>query len=140
MFEEVVSKRLGKGDRVGKYEVIEYIASGGMGAVYKARDVALDRVVALKILPPALAKQPKMLDRFRREARAAARLNHENIVAIYEFGGHGELYFLAMEFVPGVDLQDYIEKRKKLPPEEARQIVLQAARALAHAHEQQIVH
>src|SRR5882724_2641917 len=140
MFEEVVNKRLIPGDRLGKYEVLEYVASGGMGAVYKARDLDLDRVVALKILPATLARQPKMLDRFRREARAAARLQHENIVSIYECGEHGGVFFLALEYVPGIDLQNYIEKRRKLPPDEARQIILQAARALAHAHEQKIVH
>lgn len=140
MFEEVVNKRLIHGDRVGKYEVLEYLASGGMGAVYKARDVDLGRVVALKILPSVMARQPKMLDRFRREARAAARLQHENIVAIYECGEHDGVFFLALEYVPGIDLQNYIEKRRKLPPDEARQIILQAARALAHAHEQKIVH
>src|SRR6516162_4251146 len=86
MSEETPKKRLKPGDRVGKYEVLEFIASGGMGTVYKARDVDLDRVVALKVLPASLAKQAKTLDRFRREARAAARLHHENIVAIYEFG------------------------------------------------------
>jgi serine/threonine-protein kinase len=140
MSEELASKRLSPGDRLGKYEVLEYIASGGMGTVYKARDADLDRVVALKVLSPATARQPKMLDRFRREARAAARLQHENIVAIYEFGEQAGVYFLALEYVPGVDLQEYIEKRRALPPDEARQIILQATRALAHAHEQRIVH
>ena len=144
MSEEVIGKRLSSGDRVGKYEVLKYIASGGMGAVYKARDVESDRVVALKILPPSMAKQPKHLDRFRREARAAARLDHENIVALYEFGEHAGVYFLALEYVAGVDLQAYIENRHRrhqvVSPDEARQIVLQAARALNHAHEQHIVH
>ena len=140
MSEDTVSKRLSPGDRVGKYEVIEHVATGGMGMVYRARDLELKRTVALKVLSAATAKRPKMIDRFRREARAAARLDHENIVTIYEFGEADGVFFLAMEFVPGIDLQDYIEKRKKLPPEEALQIVLQGARALAHAHEQNIVH
>ncbi len=140
MSEEIVNKRLSKGDRIGKYEVLEFVASGGMGTVYKGRDVDLDRVVALKVLPAATAKQPKMLDRFRREARAAARLHHENIVAIYEFGEQDGVFFLALEYVAGIDLQEYIDKRRKLPPAEALQIVLQAARALAHAHEQKVVH
>jgi eukaryotic-like serine/threonine-protein kinase len=144
MSEEAVGKRLSIGDRVGKYEVLKYIASGGMGTVYKARDVQSERVVALKILAPTLSKQPKMLSRFQREARAAARLDHENIVAIYEFGEHAGLHFMALEYVAGIDLQGYIENRRKrnqdVPPEEARQIVLQAARALKHAHEQKIVH
>jgi serine/threonine-protein kinase len=144
MSEDVISKRLSSGDRVGKYEVLKYIASGGMGAVYKARDVDSDRVVALKILPATMGKQPKMLERFHREARAASRLDHENIVALYEVGEHAGVHFLALEYVAGVDLQAYIENRHKrnqdVPPDEARQIVLQAARALNHAHEHQIVH
>jgi serine/threonine-protein kinase len=140
MSEEATNRRLNPGERLGKYEILEFVASGGMGRVYKARDVDLDRVVALKVLPPATALQPKMLDRFRREARVAARLHHENIVAIYEFSEKDGMYFLALEYVPGVDLQEYVDKRKKLPPDEAREIILQAARALVHAHEQQVVH
>ncbi len=140
MSEDTGKQRLKKGDRLGKYEVMEYLASGGMATVYKAQDTELGRVVALKILSARLARQPKMLDRFRREARAAAGLRHENIVELYEFGESDGAPFLAMEYVPGVDLQNYVEKRKKLPPDEARQIILQATRALAHAHAQQIVH
>jgi serine/threonine-protein kinase len=140
MSEEIVNKRLAKGDRLGKYEVLEFVASGGMGTVYKARDADLDRVVALKVLPRSLANQPKMLDRFRREARSAARLHHENIVAIHGFGDQDGLFYLALEYIPGIDLQEYVEKRHHLPPEEARQIILQATRALAHSHEQQVVH
>src|ERR1700722_4789886 len=136
MSEDVVNKRLSSGDRVGKYEVLKYLASGGMGAVYKARDVESDRLVALKILPATMARQPKVLDRFRREARAAARLDHENIAALYEGGEHAGVHYLALEYVAGVDLQAYIDNRRKrnqdVPPDEARQIVLQAARALNH--------
>jgi len=72
--------------RIGKYEVISHIATGGMGAVYKARDVELRREVALKILPPELAAKPALLERFKREARHAARLRHENIVTLFECG------------------------------------------------------
>jgi serine/threonine-protein kinase len=126
--------------RIGKYEILSFIANGGMGTVYKARDTDLDRSVALKILTPALAKQPIMIDRFRREARTAARLQHENIVPIYEFGEHAGHYFLALEYVPGTDLQAYIDKKQQLAPEDARQIIIQAARALGHAHEQGIIH
>src|SRR3954470_15843569 len=91
--------RLDPHQRIGKYEILEFIANGGMGTVYKARDVDLDRPVALKILTAALAKQPVMIDRFRREARTAARLQHENIVPIYEFGEHQGTFFLALEYV-----------------------------------------
>src|SRR5260370_24408995 len=125
---------------IGKYEVISHIATGGMGAVYKARDVELQRDVALKILSPEMAAKPGLLERFRREARHAARLRHENIVAIYECGETGDTHFLALEFVDGIDLAAYIERKGKLDPEEARVITVQATRALVHAHSQGIIH
>src|SRR5215467_8993347 len=103
--------------RIGKYEVVKYIATGGMGAVYRAVDTELDRPVALKVLNPEIAAKQDMLDRFKREARAAARLRHENIVAIYDVGEVGGTYFLALEFVDGIDLHEYICKKGKLPPE-----------------------
>jgi serine/threonine protein kinase len=126
--------------RIGKYEVQAYIATGGMGAVYKAVDVDLGRPVALKILQPDLALKPKVLERFRREARSAARLNHENIVTVYEFAEVNGTYLLALEFVEGIDLYDYVTHQRKLRPDEARRFTLQAARALVHAHNQGIIH
>jgi serine/threonine-protein kinase len=126
--------------RIGKYEVQTYIATGGMGAVYRALDVDLARPVALKILQPDLALKPKVVERFRREARSAARLNHEHIVTVYEFAEVDGTYLLALEFVEGPDLHEYVTARGKLHPEEARRITIQAARALTHAHAQGIVH
>jgi serine/threonine-protein kinase len=126
--------------RIGKYEVLQHIATGGMGAVYKALDTELNRVVALKVLSPEMGAKPAMLERFRREARHAARLRHENIVTIYECGSQGSTHFLALEYVDGSDLGDYIDKKGKLDPEEARLITLQAARALDHAHQVNIIH
>jgi serine/threonine-protein kinase len=126
--------------RIGKYEVVKHIATGGMGAVYRAVDTELDRPVALKVLNPEIAAQESMLNRFRREAKAAARLRHENIVAIYDVGEVNGTHYLALEFVDGIDLHEYIGRKGKLPAEEARQIVMQAAKALDHAHNQGIVH
>ncbi len=126
--------------QIGKYEIIEHIATGGMGVVYKARDRKLDRLVALKLLPADLAKQKTTLIRFEREAKAAAHLKHENIVAIYDVDEEAGTHFIAFEFIEGIDLQDYIDRKCKIDPEEGRQIMIQAARALAHAHEQGIVH
>jgi serine/threonine protein kinase len=126
--------------RVGKYELLGHIATGGMGAVYKARDTELGREVALKIIPPELANKPVALERFRQEARHAAKLRHENIVTLFEFGEADGTYFLAMELVNGIDLHEYISRKGKLKPHRARRILIQAARALEHAHRQGIVH
>jgi eukaryotic-like serine/threonine-protein kinase len=126
--------------RLGRYEVVAHIATGGMGAVYRARDTESDREVALKVLNPRRADDPAMLERFRREARHAAKLRHENIVTLYdadEVNGH---LFLVMEFVDGIDLHEYVKRLGALDPEEARQLVLQGARALAHAYDRRIVH
>ncbi len=126
--------------RVGKYEVLTHIATGGMGAVYKAVDVSLGRVVALKVLASRLLAHPGALERFRREARNAARLNHPNIVALYEWDKLEDSYYLAMEFVDGPDLSDYILSKGKLEVAEARTILIQAAQALDHAYRQGVVH
>jgi eukaryotic-like serine/threonine-protein kinase len=126
--------------RIGKYEVQAYIATGGMGAVYRALDVDLGRTVALKILQPELARKPKVVERFRREARSAARLNHENIVTVYEFAEVKGTYLLALEYVDGTDLHQYVTSRGRCAPDEACRLTIQAARALAHAHGQGIVH
>src|SRR5258708_14755364 len=126
--------------RVGKYRVISHLATGGMGAVYKARDEELGRIVALKILIRDLAIRPERVDRFRKEARHAARLNHENIVRIYEFGEFEDLQYLALEYVDGVDLLHYIGERGRLEPEEACNILTQAATALEHSFEEGIIH
>jgi serine/threonine protein kinase len=126
--------------RIGKYEVTAHIATGGMGAVYKAVDTELNRVVALKILAPELAAKPAMVERFKREGRNAARLRHENIVSIYDSGEVSGTHFLALEYVDGRDLHDHVGRRGKLGPTEAREILVQAARALDYAHRQSVVH
>ncbi len=125
---------------VGKYRVLSHLASGGMGVVYKARDEELGRVVALKILARDLANSPERVERFRREARHAARLHHENIVTIYEFGEFKDLQYLALEYVDGIDLLHYIIEKGHLDVEEACCIVIQAACALEHSFEQGIIH
>jgi serine/threonine-protein kinase len=126
--------------RLGKYEVREHIATGGMGMIYKAYDTEAGRDVALKILPPELAANPKTCERFRREAGAMSRLRHDNVVAVYEFGEAAGTFFLALEYVPGTNLEAYIEQHGPLKPDLARDLLKQAAKALAHAHSQGIVH
>ena len=131
---------LSPGTRVGRYEVVAYIASGGMGEVYRARDVEVDREVALKLLPDHLADNPACVERFRREARLAARLSHKNIVTLYDWGQDGSIWYLALEYVDGVDLHSYISARVRLDPQEACVILVQAVKALAHAFAQGITH
>jgi serine/threonine protein kinase len=136
------SRILEPGFRLGKYEVESHIATGGMGAVYRARDVELRRAVALKVLPTHLAERPSVLERFRREARHAARLSHPNIVTLYECGydpAHN-LYYLAMEFIEGINLLMHIDRKGRLEPEETRRILIHATRALEHAFAQGIIH
>jgi len=120
-------------------EVLEFVGQGGMGAVYKARQTQLDRVVALKILPPAIGDDPAFAERFAREAKAMARLNHPGIVTIHDFGQASGLFYFVMEFIDGANLGDLLRNRH-VSPREALQIVPQICDALQYAHDQGIVH
>lgn len=124
------------------YEVLELVGRGGMGAVYKARQVSLDRVVAIKLLPPDLwSADVDYAERFRQEARMMAKLMHPGMVAVFDFGQttEGQLYFV-MEFVEGTDVARMIAARGALPPETARSIALQVCETLQHAHKHGIIH
>jgi serine/threonine protein kinase len=107
-----------------QFEILELIGQGGMGAVYKVRQKDLDRIVALKILPPGIGQSPEFSNRFTREARALAKLNHPGIVTLHEFGQHDGLYFILMEFVDGVNLAQLM-KTGRISPREALAIVPQ---------------
>ena len=120
-------------------EILELMGQGGMGAVYKARQKGLDRVVALKILPPAAGRDPAFAERFTREARALARLNHPNIVTVHDFGQAGEYFYFLMEYVDGANLRQSIRARTLLP-KEALATVPQICEALQYAHDEGIVH
>ena len=122
-----------------QFEILSFIGKGGMGAVYKARQPALDRFIALKILPPEVANDPGFAERFNREARTLARLNHPNIVAVYDFGKAGAQHYLAMEFVDGANLRE-VEQSGKLSTEQALAIVPQICEALQFAHNEGVVH
>jgi TM2 domain-containing membrane protein YozV/predicted Ser/Thr protein kinase len=122
-----------------QFEILGFIGKGGMGAVYQARQLALDRLVALKVLPPAVASDPGFAERFTREARALARLSHPNIVGVYDFGKAGPLHYLVMEFVDGTNLRE-VERAGRLSPEQALAIVPQICEALQFAHNEGIVH
>src|SRR3712207_4528778 len=110
-----------------------------MGVVYKARHRGLDRLVALKILPPEVSDAPGFAERFIREARALARLSHPNIVAVHDFGQGGGQYYLLMEYVDGTNLRSLMGAGR-LPPAEALAIVPQLCDALQYAHDEGIVH
>ncbi|MCH7706059.1 MAG: serine/threonine protein kinase, partial [Chloroflexi bacterium] len=125
--------------RIGRYQVLEEIASGGQGAVYRARDVSLDRVVALKVLHPHLARNPQYRERFLREARTAASLTHPNVVTIYEVGEEGDQLYIAMEYLPR-SLHDVLEASGSLDIQNAISMTVQVAAALQAAHEHDIVH
>ncbi|NQU10957.1 protein kinase, partial [bacterium] len=120
-------------------EILELLGRGGMGAVYKARQIQLDRLVALKILPPGVGDDPAFADRFAREAKALARLNHPNIVTLYEFGRTDGLFFFLMEYVDGVSLRQLLNAGR-VAPREALAIVPAICDALQYAHDQGIVH
>jgi serine/threonine protein kinase len=122
-----------------QFEILGLIGKGGMGAVYKVRQKDLDRIVALKILPPAIGQSPAFASRFTREAKALAKLNHPGIVTIYEFGQADGLYFFLMEFVDGVNLAQLM-RSGRVSPREALAIDPQICEALQFAHDQGIVH
>jgi serine/threonine protein kinase len=111
-----------------------------MGSVYKARDTETGRTAALKILAPELASNPVLVERFKREARHAQKLRNKHIVELYGFGEEEGLHYLAMEYVDGVDLADYIRRKGRIDHEEARRIIIHACKALMHASEHGIIH
>ncbi len=123
-----------------RYELMEKIGEGGMAVVYKARCTFLDRWVAIKILRDQYANNPEFVDRFQREARAAARLAHPNIVSIYDVGEDQGRHFIVMEYVQGENLKDYLSRRGPLTPQTVAEMGQQVAAALAHAHCRGIIH
>ncbi|MCR4298310.1 MAG: serine/threonine protein kinase [Gallionella sp.] len=128
--------------QLGRYEVLGELGQGAMGIVYKARDPLIDRVVAIKTINLGLALDEKeeYEGRFYQEAKAAGRLNHPNIVTIYDVGKSGDVAYIAMEFLQGRELRDIMNDGGLLPVEQALDIVAQVAQGLAYAHEHEIVH
>jgi eukaryotic-like serine/threonine-protein kinase len=128
------------GRTVGTYQLIEPIGQGGMGVVYKGLDVMVEREVAIKALRPEIAGQPDILERFRGEAIALARLNHPHIATLYSFFREGDEYFMVMEFVTGRTLESIIRESGKFPPALALSVAAQVLEAIEHASSQGILH
>ena len=128
------------GKKIGDFELLAKLGEGGMGAVYKARDTQMDRVVALKVMNQNVAGNKEFAERFKREAKATGALNHPNIVAAYGAGEADGRPYLAMELVDGESLRARTKKIGRLPEKEALTIVLKVAQGLGHAHEQGFVH
>ncbi len=124
----------------GRYEILQTLGQGGMGAVYKARDLELDRLVALKVIRPELAKNPAIIDRFKQELRLSQRVTHKNVIRIYDLGEGDGVKFITMEYIEGEDLRTLIHERKKFPPEEAVAIMEQVCLALNAAHDVGVIH
>jgi len=126
-------------DAFPQLEILEIIGQGGMGVVFKARQPRLDRLVALKLLPQSLAADAAFTERFNREARVLARLNHPNIVTVYDFGQSGGFFFLLMEFVDGVNLRQAMQAGR-FTPQQAMMLVPKICEALQFAHDEGILH
>src|SRR3984957_4248512 len=130
---------LSTGTRLGPYEVLAPIGAGGMGEVYRARDSRLGREVALKILPAAFASDPDRVRRFEQEGRAAAALNHPNIVVVHDVGSQDGVFYVAPEWLEGETLRERIAA-SALPVRKAVEYAIQIARGLAAAHAKGITH
>jgi len=128
------------GRKLGQYTILEEIGQGGMGAVFKANDAALDRLVALKVLTVSPIDDPRQAERFMREARALARLNHPNLLHVHNVGQEADCHYFAMELLEGETLSDAVELRQRIPSDELIPIIGQILSALHYIHQQGIIH
>jgi serine/threonine protein kinase len=128
------------GKSVGNYDLLEKVAEGGMGAIYRGRHRDNGQIVAIKIMPPHLAQNPVLLKRFEQEFRAASRLDHPNIVRAIDYSDNGNAPFLVMEFVEGESLGQKLEREGRMSETEAVRIIAQVAQGLHRAHKQNLVH
>jgi tetratricopeptide (TPR) repeat protein len=124
----------------GRYEILQMLGEGGMGAVYKATDQELNRFVALKVIRPELASNPAILARFKQELLLAHQVTHRNVIRIYDLGESEGVKFITMEFIEGQDLRTLIRDKKKFPPEEAVVVIQQICQALEAAHNVGVIH
>jgi tetratricopeptide (TPR) repeat protein/TolB-like protein/predicted Ser/Thr protein kinase len=124
----------------GRYEILGVLGQGGMGAVYKARDRELDRLIALKVIRPELATDPAILQRFKQELILARNITHKNVVRIYDLGEADGIRFISMEYVDGEDLRTLLRRQGKLAPKETIPVIEQVCRALDAAHAEGVIH
>src|SRR5580658_2147050 len=124
----------------GRYEILQLLGEGGMGAVYKASDRELDRFVALKVIRPELASNPSILARFKQELLLAHQVTHRNVIRIYDLGEAEGVKFITMEFIEGKDLRTLIREKQKFTPEEAVEVIQQVCQALDAAHTVGVIH
>lgn len=124
----------------GRYEILQLLGEGGMGAVYKAKDRALDRFVALKVIRTELSHRPEILQRFKQELILARQITHKNVIRIFDLGEAEGIKFISMDFVEGRDLKSLVREKGKLNPEEAKNIIIQVCRALNAAHAEGVIH
>ncbi len=138
--EEIAGQALAPGNIIAnRYEIIKMLGEGGMGAVYKARDRELDRLIALKVIRPELAGHPRVLQRFKQELLLARQVTHKNVIRIFDLGVFDNLKFITMEFVDGRDLSSLLDERKCSVPE-TLDIIQQTCRALEAAHGENVIH
>lgn len=125
---------------IGRYKVVEEIGRGGMGVVYKGEDPTLERPIAIKVLPPKRLSIKKIIERFLKEAKLAARLDHPNIIRIYDIGKEEDTYHIVMEYVEGRSLSEIIREREEINVRETLEIFIQICEALRYAHSQKVIH
>jgi serine/threonine protein kinase len=128
------------GQQIPGYQLLERLGQGAMGTVYKARQMSMNRLVAIKVLHPRLAANPEFLQRLTREAHLAARLSHNNIIQAIDVGSAGPLHYFVMELVEGQTIREILEKGKIYEEKEGIEIILQIAQALQHAHRRGLIH
>jgi serine/threonine-protein kinase len=129
-----------KGSQIPGYRVLGKLGAGAMATVFKAKQLSLDRYVAIKVLPRKYSQNAEFIARFYAEGKAAATLNHPNIVSAYDVGKAGEFHYFVMEFVDGTTVYDQIVKHRRFPEADAIDITIQIAEALKHAHERGLIH
>ena len=128
------------GQQIPGYQLLEKLGQGSMGIVFKARQLSMNRPVAIKVLHPRLAANPRDLERFLREAHLAAKLSHHNIVQAIDAGSTGKVHYFVMEYVEGTTIDEHLKAGKVFGEREALEIILQIAQALEHAHSRQLIH